>query len=137
MDKVRDNFRGIKIYSHDLTLYLANESKLNIVSIKYSTYSIWIFDESKDGIIYSSRPYYIIKDIPSESYLELEKIDIYEGTRVVYVIEEISWEDGRTEVIGLNIRPRELSGYSIAFGNDFRNKLNKISREQYNVEQKD
>ena len=93
-----DIYKKVQLFKNGDSIFLVNMSSVDISTLTYLSYSIQTL-ESEDGDhqIISSKPVFEIRNIPSQTYMELEKTDIYEAGVIIRCFEKIVWDDGTTE----------------------------------------
>lgn len=95
---MKEIYKKVQLFKNEESIFLVNMSSVDILTLSYLSYSIQMC-ESADGHnqITSSRPLFELRDIPSQTYLELERIDIYEDGAIIRYFEKIVWADGTSE----------------------------------------
>jgi uncharacterized protein with PQ loop repeat len=95
---MKDIYKKVQLFKNDESIFLVNMSSVDISTLEYLSYSIQVWElEDGHNQITSSRPVFEIRDIPSQTYMELEKINIYEDGAIIRYYEKIVWANGIIE----------------------------------------
>jgi hypothetical protein len=77
--------------------HLTNTAPVSVRRLVYSTYArLWDYPDEGDVVV-TRRPYYEVADLPSGASITLEEVDPHEDASPTFELEEVEWEDGRTE----------------------------------------